>query len=61
MARILDFKFVSAKFKLVGNFINGLTELSLLEEPLIMQPLMNFPPFYETRKFNPVFTRALHS
>jgi hypothetical protein len=33
---------------------------ALLEEPLIVQPLKNFPAFYETRRFNTVFTRALH-
>jgi hypothetical protein len=25
-----------------------------------MQPLKNFPSFYGTRRFNTVFTRALH-
>jgi hypothetical protein len=33
---------------------------ALLEEPPILQPLKNFPAFYGTRKFNTVFTRALH-
>jgi hypothetical protein len=33
---------------------------ALLEEPPIVQPLKNFPAFYGTRKFNTVFTRALH-
>jgi hypothetical protein len=32
---------------------------ALLEEPLIVQPLKNFPTFYGTRRFNTVFTRAL--
>jgi hypothetical protein len=32
----------------------------LLEEPLIRQPLKNFPAFHGTRRFNTVFTRALH-
>jgi hypothetical protein len=33
---------------------------ALLEEPLIVQPLRNFPAFYGTRRLNTVFTRALH-
>jgi hypothetical protein len=33
---------------------------ALLEEPLIGQPLKNFPEFYGTRRFITVFTRALH-
>jgi hypothetical protein len=33
---------------------------ALLEEPPIVQPLKNFPAFYGTRRFNTVFTRALH-
>jgi hypothetical protein len=33
---------------------------ALLEEPLIGQPLKNFPAFYGTRRFNTVFTRVLH-
>jgi hypothetical protein len=33
---------------------------ALLEKPPIVQPLKNFPAFYETRRFNAVFTRALH-
>jgi hypothetical protein len=37
-----------------------LIELALLEEPPIVQPLKNFPAFYGTRRFNTVFTRALH-
>jgi hypothetical protein len=36
-----------------------LTELSP-SEPLIVQPLKNFPAFHGTRKFNTVFTKALH-
>jgi hypothetical protein len=31
-----------------------------LEEPLIVQPFKNFPAFHGTRRFNTVFTRALH-
>jgi hypothetical protein len=41
----------------------GLTYLrswALLEEPPIVQALNNCPAFYGTRKFNTVFTRALH-
>jgi hypothetical protein len=37
-----------------------LTELALLEEPLIGQPLKNFPALHGTRRFNTVFTRTLH-
>jgi hypothetical protein len=33
---------------------------ALLEDPSIVQPLKKFPVFYGTRKFNTVFTRALH-
>jgi hypothetical protein len=33
---------------------------ALLEEPPIVQPLKDFPAFYRTRRFNTVFTRALH-
>jgi hypothetical protein len=33
---------------------------ALLEKPPIVQPLMNFPAFYGTRRFITVFTRALH-
>jgi hypothetical protein len=33
---------------------------ALLEEPLIVQPLKNFPAFHGTQRFNTVFTRALH-
>jgi hypothetical protein len=33
---------------------------ALLEPPQIVQPLKNFPAFYGTRRFNTVFTRALH-
>jgi hypothetical protein len=32
----------------------------LLEELPIVQPLKNFPAFHGTRRFNTVFTRALH-
>jgi hypothetical protein len=32
----------------------------LLEEPPTVQPIKNFPAFYGTRRFNTVFTRALH-
>jgi hypothetical protein len=32
----------------------------LLEEPLIGQPLKNFPAVHGTRRFNTVFTRAPH-
>jgi hypothetical protein len=37
-----------------------LTELSLLEELSIVQPLKNPLAFYGTRRFNTVLTRALH-
>jgi hypothetical protein len=33
---------------------------ALLEESPIVQSLKNFPAFYGTRRFNIVFTRALH-
>jgi hypothetical protein len=33
---------------------------ALLEEPLIGQPLKNFPAFHGTRRCNTVFTRSLH-
>jgi hypothetical protein len=33
---------------------------ALLEKLPILQPLKNFPKFYGTRRFNTVFTRALH-
>jgi hypothetical protein len=33
---------------------------ALLEEPPIVQPLKDFVAFYGTRRFNTVFTRALH-
>jgi hypothetical protein len=33
---------------------------ALLGEPPIVQPLKNFPAFHGTRRFNTVFTRALH-
>jgi hypothetical protein len=33
---------------------------ALLQEPLIVQSLKNFPAFHGTRRFNTVFTRALH-
>jgi hypothetical protein len=33
---------------------------ALLEEPQIVQPLKNFQAFCRTRRFNTVFTRALH-
>jgi hypothetical protein len=33
---------------------------ALLEEPLIVHPLKNFPEFHGTRRLNTVFTRALH-
>jgi hypothetical protein len=34
--------------------------LALLEKPPVTQLLKNFPPFYKTRRFITVFTRALH-
>jgi hypothetical protein len=33
---------------------------ALLEEPPIVQPLKNFPACYGTRRFNTMFTRAIH-
>jgi hypothetical protein len=33
---------------------------ALLEEPLIGQPVKNFPAFHGAQRFNTVFTRALH-
>jgi hypothetical protein len=33
---------------------------ALLEKPVIVQPLKNFPAFYGIRRFITVFTRALH-
>jgi hypothetical protein len=33
---------------------------ALLEKPPIVQPLKNFPAFYETRRFIIMFKRALH-
>jgi hypothetical protein len=33
---------------------------AVLEEPTIVQPLKNFSASYGTRRFNTVFTRALH-
>jgi hypothetical protein len=30
------------------------------KEPPIVQPLKNIPAFHGTRRFNTVFTRALH-
>jgi hypothetical protein len=33
---------------------------ALLEEPPIVQPLMNLPAFYGARKFITAFTKALH-
>jgi hypothetical protein len=33
---------------------------AFLEHPPIVQPLKNFPACYGTRRFNTVFTRALH-
>jgi hypothetical protein len=33
---------------------------ALLEEPPIVQPLKNFPVFQGNRRFNTVFTRAIH-
>jgi hypothetical protein len=35
-------------------------ELSLFEELSIVQPLKNPAAFYGTRRFNTMFTRALH-
>jgi hypothetical protein len=40
--------------------ITYLRSWALLEEPLIVQPLKNFPTFYGTRRLNTVFTKALH-
>jgi hypothetical protein len=37
-----------------------LRELSTYEELPIMLTFENPPPFYGTRRFNTVFTRALH-
>jgi hypothetical protein len=44
---------------LLTDILTYLRSWALLEEPPIVQPLKNFPAFYETRKFNAVFTRAL--
>jgi hypothetical protein len=35
-------------------------ELSLLEKPLVVQILKNFPAFYGSRRFITVFTKALY-
>jgi hypothetical protein len=40
--------------------ITYLRSWALLEEPLIVHPLKNFPAFHGTRGFNTVYTRALH-
>jgi hypothetical protein len=41
-------------------FITYLRSWALLEKPLIVQPLKNFPAFHATRRFDTVFKRALH-
>jgi hypothetical protein len=41
-------------------YLLNLRSWALLEEPPIVQLLKNFPAFYGTRRFNIVFTRALH-
>jgi hypothetical protein len=38
----------------------SLVELTFIEKPPVVQPLKNFLPFYGTRRFITVFTRALH-
>jgi hypothetical protein len=45
-------------FNIKARILQG--QISLLEELSIVQPLMNPPAFYGTRRFNTVFTRALH-
>jgi hypothetical protein len=45
------------------NILHNLTYLrswALLEKPPIVQPLKSFPAFYGTRRFNTLFTRAIH-
>jgi hypothetical protein len=42
------------------HLLTYLRSWALLEEQPIVQPLINFPAFYGTRRFNTVFTRALH-
>jgi hypothetical protein len=41
-------------------FVTYSRSWALFEEPLIVQPLKNFPEFYGTWRFNTVFTRVLH-
>jgi hypothetical protein len=45
--------------RLLTFLLTYLRSWALLEEPLIGQPLKNFPAFHGTRKFNTLFTRAL--
>jgi hypothetical protein len=42
------------------SYLTYLRSWALLEELSIVQPLKNPPAFYGTRRFNTVFTRALH-
>jgi hypothetical protein len=48
------------KYSLITYLHTHSRSWALLEEPPIVQPLKNFPAYYGTRRFNTVFTRALH-
>jgi hypothetical protein len=52
---------IGRRLKILNTF-KWLTPWSwaLIEKPLVAQPLKNFPPFYRTRRFIPVFTKALY-
>jgi hypothetical protein len=49
-----------ARFYVILTVLTYSWNWAVLEEPPIVQPLKNFPAFYGTRRFNTVFTRALH-
>jgi hypothetical protein len=52
--------YVPLKRQLALNKLTYLRSWALLEEPLIGQPLKNFPARYGTLRFNTVFTRVFH-
>jgi hypothetical protein len=57
---ILFWVLTSGNYPILSLLTYLLTSWALLEEPLIRQPLKNFPEFYGTRRINTVFTRSLH-
>jgi hypothetical protein len=60
---LYEWRFTANQFLLARSPLRLLTysrSWVLLEKPVIAQLFKNFPAFYGTRRFNTVFTRALH-